>query len=658
MSDPLDPLAHAKDTFIDLCIRFGPKLLVAILILSAGFLVAGWAGRGIAKGLHRFELEPPVRQLLTRVARILVVLLFAIMALQNLGVELLPLLAGLGVAGAGIALATQGVLSNMVAGLTIIFTKPYRVGQYIAIVGVEGQVDTITLFSTTLTHADQSRIIVPNRKVVGEILHNYGRIRQPEVRGGRGVRVGPQARAQNHTGLGAGQSARAGRTLTRHSSGVAGRFGGANCHQALGRGARLWGGRGRTPHVGAGAAAATGNCHSVSATRSSSPRRRRLIPAEHCEGMAIQAKPIRDFALEVFFSKWEFAAKFNLAGSDCENMSLAELLALAGTEDRAAYDTLSLGYTQTFGAPALRAEIARTYDSVQPEDLLCFAGAEEAIYVAMRVLLDRGDHAVVITPNYQAAETLPLSICEVTGVPLDIERNWELDIERLRAAIKPNTKLISINFPNNPTGKIIPHATFDAIVELCRSRGLWLFSDEVYRLIERDAAMRLPQAVDAYERGISLNVMSKAYGLAGLRIGWLACKERATLVRFERYKHFLSICNSATSEVLAQIALKARDRILARNRQVIDGNLAVLNRFFFRLPVSVRMARARRRLYRLHPLQGCGRRRRIHAASGRGIRMPVSPVERLPLGFGARAPGLPAGGLRPLARVSGIHAIA
>ena len=184
MNNQLDPLAHAKDTVIDLAIRFGPKLLVAILILTVGFFVAGWVARAIDRGLRRLDLEPPVRQLLTRVMRVLVVGLFAIMALQNLGVELLPLIAGLGVAGAGIALATQGVLSNMVAGLTIIFTKPYRVGEYIAIVGVEGQVEAITLFNTALLHPDRSRIIVPNRKVVGEILHNYGRIRQSEVRVG------------------------------------------------------------------------------------------------------------------------------------------------------------------------------------------------------------------------------------------------------------------------------------------------------------------------------------------------------------------------------------------------------------------------------------------------------------------------------------------
>ncbi|HEY1312703.1 MAG TPA: aminotransferase class I/II-fold pyridoxal phosphate-dependent enzyme [Steroidobacteraceae bacterium] len=289
---------------------------------------------------------------------------------------------------------------------------------------------------------------------------------------------------------------------------------------------------------------------------------------------------MRDFALEVFFSRWEFAAKYNMAASDSESMTLAQLLALADPADRAEFDGVSLGYTQTFGAPALRAEIASTYESITAGQLLCCAGAEEAIYIAMQVLLRREDHAIVITPNYQAAETVPLGICEVTGVALDIDRRWDLDIDRLRAALKPNTKLLSINFPNNPTGKIISRATFEAIVEICSARGIWLFSDEVYRFMERDPAQRLPQVADVYERGVSLNVMSKAYGLAGLRIGWLACKDPAMLVRFERCKHFLSICNAAPSEVLARIALKAKDQLLQRNRRIVRENLAVLNGFF------------------------------------------------------------------------------
>jgi aspartate/methionine/tyrosine aminotransferase len=290
--------------------------------------------------------------------------------------------------------------------------------------------------------------------------------------------------------------------------------------------------------------------------------------------------PRRDFALEVYFSKWEFTAKYNLAGSDAENMTLGQLLELADPADRAAFDAVSLGYTETFGAPALRAAIATTYDSVRPEQLLCFAGAEEAIYTVMHVLLTRADHAIVLTPNYQSAETIPLGLCAVSGVPLDVERHWDLDLDRVRAALRPNTRLISINFPNNPTGKIIPRATYDALIELCRSRGIWLFSDEAYRLLERDPAVRLPQAVDVYERAVSLNVMSKAYGLGGLRIGWVACHDRDLLLRFERFKHFLSICNSAPSEVLARIALKARETILRRNLAVIRDNLAVLDGFF------------------------------------------------------------------------------
>lgn len=182
MNTNLTSLETAKSTMLDLGIRFGPKLLVATLILIAGIFVGGWMARSADRALHRLDLEPPVRQLLARLTRVLVVGLFAILALQNLGVELLPLIAGLSVAGAGLALATQGVLSNVVAGLTIIFTKPYRVGDYIAIVAVEGRVDAITMFSTVLAHPDRSNVVVPNRKIVGEILHNYGRIRQCAVR--------------------------------------------------------------------------------------------------------------------------------------------------------------------------------------------------------------------------------------------------------------------------------------------------------------------------------------------------------------------------------------------------------------------------------------------------------------------------------------------
>ena len=178
MNDQLQALDQVKATAIDLGMKFGPKLLVAVLILVAGYVVAGWAGRVTLRMLERFHLEPPIRMLVERGVHIFVLALFAIMALQNLGVELLPLIAGLGVAGAGVALAMQGVLGNVVAGLTIIFTRPFRVGDYISIAKEEGEVLEISMFSTVLGHPDLSRVVIPNRKIVGEILHNHGKLRQ------------------------------------------------------------------------------------------------------------------------------------------------------------------------------------------------------------------------------------------------------------------------------------------------------------------------------------------------------------------------------------------------------------------------------------------------------------------------------------------------
>jgi small conductance mechanosensitive channel len=178
MEEQLKFMDQVATAAVDMGIRFGPKLLVALVILAAGFVAGRWAGRALVSTLVRFHLEPPVRSLIERITHLLVLGLFVIMALQNLGVELLPLIAGLGIAGAGIALAMQGVLGNVVAGLTIIFSRPFRVGDYISIVKEEGEVLEIKLFNTTLGHPDLSRVVIPNRKIVGEILHNYGKIRQ------------------------------------------------------------------------------------------------------------------------------------------------------------------------------------------------------------------------------------------------------------------------------------------------------------------------------------------------------------------------------------------------------------------------------------------------------------------------------------------------
>ncbi|MET9343942.1 pyridoxal phosphate-dependent aminotransferase [Nonomuraea sp. NPDC003804] len=287
-----------------------------------------------------------------------------------------------------------------------------------------------------------------------------------------------------------------------------------------------------------------------------------------------------DFRLETYFSRWEFTARHHLTASDAQTMTMTELLALADDQDRHAWETLSLGYTETFGDPALRQAVADTYTHADADDVICFAGAEEALYVAMQVLLGPGDHAVVVTPNYQSAETVPLSLCDVTGVALDPERDWALDLDQVVAALRPNTRVVSVNFPNNPTGKIIDAEDFTRLARLCDERGIHLFSDEVYRGLELDPSRTLPQAADLSDSALSLNVTSKSLGMPGLRIGWIVCRDRKLRSRLERAKHYTTICNSAPSEVLARIAVKARERILDRNRGIIAANLPVFDAFF------------------------------------------------------------------------------
>jgi aspartate/methionine/tyrosine aminotransferase len=291
-----------------------------------------------------------------------------------------------------------------------------------------------------------------------------------------------------------------------------------------------------------------------------------------------------DFRLEAYLAQWEFAARYHMTASDAESISLAELLKLAEPSDREAFEQLWLGYLPPAGSEALRDAIASTYTAVSSDNVLAFAGGGEAIYTALHALLQPDDHAIVITPTYQSLETIALSLSKITGIALDADSGWKLDLNEVRDAVRSNTKLIAINFPNNPTGKVLSLAEFDQLVEICREHGLWLLSDEVYRLSERPLSLTLPAAVDRYERGLSLSVVSKVYGLPGLRIGWIASRDRDLLQRMERIKHYLSICNASPSEALAVIALKAGARILDRNRALIDSNLKYVEEFFAKFP--------------------------------------------------------------------------
>ena len=288
---------------------------------------------------------------------------------------------------------------------------------------------------------------------------------------------------------------------------------------------------------------------------------------------------MRNFELEKYFAKWEFTARYHMTASDLESWTIKEILALDDADPNPTFEDLWLGYTETRGGLEVRTEIANTYDTMQADDILCFCGANEGIYATMRGLLTKGDHVLAVVPNYQSSETVPLDICQVTGLLLHEENAWRLDLDEVRAAIRPSTKMIIMNFPNNPTGAVMPHDDLQGLIDICRQHDLYLFSDEVFRLMELDESVRMPQIADVYEKGISLNVMSKAYGLPGLRVGWIATKDKAAYELIEQYKHYLSMCNSAPSEYLTTVALRNREPILHRNRELVRRNLSELDQF-------------------------------------------------------------------------------
>lgn len=292
-----------------------------------------------------------------------------------------------------------------------------------------------------------------------------------------------------------------------------------------------------------------------------------------------------EFRLEVYLGEWEFKARYHLTASDAETMTIAELLDLAAPAEREAFENLALGYVPVPGGDELRDAIASTYESVEAADVLTFAGAQEALFWALQELAGPGDHAIVTVPNYQSTESVPLTAgAEVSGLVLRPENDWGLDLDELRALLRPNTRLVAVNWPNNPTGGIARPEDFRALVELCDERGIRLVSDEVYRGVELDPARTLPQAADLSETALSLNVMSKAYGLPGLRLGWLACRDRELLGRLERRKHYTSICNAGPSEALATIALGNGDRIRERTRSIVSENLPLFGAFFGERP--------------------------------------------------------------------------
>jgi aspartate/methionine/tyrosine aminotransferase len=290
----------------------------------------------------------------------------------------------------------------------------------------------------------------------------------------------------------------------------------------------------------------------------------------------------RPFALERYFARHEFKAGHLLSTSDCQGLAMADLLAGADPDLRRRWETLRLGYTESQGLPDLREEIARLYRDVRHDDILVSA-PEEAIFLLMNALLEPGDHVVCTFPGYQSLYELALSIgCRLTyWEPVEAE-GWRFDPDRLRASVRSDTKLVIWNFPHNPTGALPSKEDFAAMVAAAAAVGARVLSDEMYRLLEPAAEARLPAGVDVYERAVSLSGMSKAFGLAGLRIGWVATHDSDLLERMSALKDYTTICSSAPGELLALMALRARESILRAHRERVGRNVATAGEFFDR----------------------------------------------------------------------------
>jgi len=324
---------------------------------------------------------------------------------------------------------------------------------------------------------------------------------------------------------------------------------------------------------------------------------------------------IKPFHTERFFAIHEFTAPYILCASDCESLTVDGLLQLAG----ASWESLGqlwLGYTESQGAPALRERIADMYTSVSSDQVIGLAAPEEGIFLTMHALLEPGDEVIVLTPCYDSlinvveylnCRVFRWSVVEADEPP-DGPGGWRLDLDALESLVTPRTKLVIVNFPHNPTGYLPAHDEWQTIIQIVERVGAWLFSDEMYRGLEYNPAARLSPGCDLYERGVTLAGLSKTYGLPGLRVGWLALQDTPLRDRILGWKDYTTICASAPSEALAQVALQVGDVLAERSRAIVQNNLALAEPFFARWSAVFRWNRPQAGSVALVGLRGASAR--------------------------------------------------
>jgi aspartate/methionine/tyrosine aminotransferase len=291
---------------------------------------------------------------------------------------------------------------------------------------------------------------------------------------------------------------------------------------------------------------------------------------------------LQPFKLERYFAKYEFTAKYLLSSSDCDGLSQNEVLGMADKGSKKLWDNLKLGYTESLGLPLLRDEVVKLYKGINSEEVLVVV-PEEGILLALNSILKKNDHVICTFPGYQSLyEIAEGKGCEVTKWQPDEQRGWKFDAGFLEKNIKSATKLLVINFPHNPTGYLPSREDFWKILEIAKKHNLYIFSDEMYRYLEYSEQDRLPSACEVYDKAVTLFGMSKTFGLAGARIGWLVTKNRELFEKMAIFKDYTTICSSAPSEILSLIVLKNKEKIIKRHLDKIKANLNLLDDFFIR----------------------------------------------------------------------------
>ena len=298
---------------------------------------------------------------------------------------------------------------------------------------------------------------------------------------------------------------------------------------------------------------------------------------------------IAHFSTEHFFAQYEFKSPYQLCNSDCETITIEELLKMADVPLEQ-LGGLSLGYTETLGLAALREAIAATYQGVKTDDVVMLATPVEGIYLAAHAALNPGDEVIVLAPAYDALINTfehVVGSANVRRWEFSLNENnnrWELDFDQLHSLISPNTKMLVVNFPHNPTGYLPTQEQLNELVKIVDENKLILFCDEMYFDLVHSGTPEVSSAADVTKNAIVLSGLSKTYGLPGLRTGWLVIQNKELHENIVNWKFYTSICASAPSEFLALAAWKVREQLRDRSIAQIEHNLALADSFFGRWP--------------------------------------------------------------------------